>query len=521
VWRKRAQPDGAPEGCLDNVRDGLLRGWAWEAANPVRAVAVDIVIDGQYALTVVADQFREDLKAAGKREGACAFETELPDSVYDYKPHRIEAFFYGTYLPLGGSPIDAVLDRPLARPANAAGRTAPRPVAPAARRAPPTRVLTAEDHERFRQGQQGDAGFSGVSVVLPTHNRAEALEATLREWSGVRAPCEIEFVVVNDGSSDDTAARLQRLADELPNLRWTSVPQGGPALARNAGITLARHDLILLIGDDIRPESSAAIEHHLHAHRVFPSPSVAVLGKIVWPNTDSDHVNFVMTHIQGPGEEQFGYFHTVPYSWLDWRFFYTSNVSFKKSVVTDWNREGFSGAFPLASFEDAELAYRLTKRPSGFEILYQPAACVRHHHPYSARQFLRRQVNCGLMAKVFEQLHPDVAAMIGVDGLKKALAEPAGAAPAPVEDYLSMIEGLKSWACVMDQQDRLGSRNWHGDLLAAVFSASYLQGRLMAHDDPAANYAAGYRYILEDTQERLSTAASYEALGRILELALV
>ncbi|MFN7925260.1 MAG: glycosyltransferase [Bryobacteraceae bacterium] len=517
MWKRAPKPPPPLEGCLDNARDGMLRGWAWDPGDPKRFVAVDLFIDGEYVKSVVASEFREDLAGAKKREGHCSFETELPEFAYDGKPHRLEAFYYGTTTALYGSPIEAALDRPMNLGARGRGRHS-KPKQPTVhQRTPPKRTLSSEDAERFRTARQGDSGFSGISLVMPTHGRASTLEASLRAWTEVRRPCDVEIVVVDDGSTDDTAVRLRRLEADIAGLRWRSVPQGGPAKARNAALAMARHDLAIIVGDDTRPASKDFFEHHLHAHRTFPSPDVAVLGKVVWPSAD-EHLSFVMTHIQGAGEEQFGYFHTLPYSWLDWRFFYTSNVSIKRSVVADWERDGFSGAFPLASFEDAEFAYRLTKRPGDFRVLYYPAATVTHHHPYSVKQFLRRQINCGLMAKIFEDLHPEVVEKIATREVREALAAPLSSPPECAGDYLAMLEGLKAWPAVIEQDQALGSQNWHADLLGGVFRAAYLQGRVMAADDPGANHAAAYRYILDEFFEHMSGAASYEALGRILAL---
>jgi hypothetical protein len=77
-----------------------------------------------------------------------------------------------------------------------------------------------------------------------------------------------------------------------------------------------------------------------------------------------------------------------------------------------------------------------------------------------------------------------------------------------------MIEGIKAWPKVIEQRYNLGSQNWHADLLTAVFELCYLQGFVMSHGDPNANYAGAYTYILERFQERMATAASFEVFGR-------
>ncbi|MGH7887359.1 MAG: glycosyltransferase family 2 protein, partial [Candidatus Binatia bacterium] len=211
-----------------------------------------------------------------------------------------------------------------------------------------------------------DSVYAQISVVIPTCNRAnllaECLRACVRNSGGV----ELEFVVVDGGSSDDTPAVLERLGKEIPSLVWTCGPNGCPGQARNFGATMAKHNTILFIADDIQPLNDDFFRVHSRLHGSYESDRFAVLGKCVWPFRPGFNVNFVMSHIQGHGGEQFGFADLAAYAWLDWRFFYTGNLSIKKAIVADWLIDGFSPAFSLAAFDDREFAYRRTKEPQGF-----------------------------------------------------------------------------------------------------------------------------------------------------------
>jgi GT2 family glycosyltransferase len=86
-----------------------------------------------------------------------------------------------------------------------------------------------------------------VSVVIPTYNRATMVERAVR--SALAQDYEaLEVVVVDDGSSDDTAARLAVFGDRV-RLVCHPVNRGASA-ARNTGIEAARGEYVALLDSD-------------------------------------------------------------------------------------------------------------------------------------------------------------------------------------------------------------------------------------------------------------------------------
>jgi glycosyltransferase involved in cell wall biosynthesis len=89
-----------------------------------------------------------------------------------------------------------------------------------------------------------------VSVVVPTRNRAELLA---RAVASVRAQTmqDLELIIVDDGSTDDTSAYLARLtmSDARVRVQRNAVGGGGSA-ARNAGIALASGRWVAFLDDD-------------------------------------------------------------------------------------------------------------------------------------------------------------------------------------------------------------------------------------------------------------------------------
>ncbi len=87
-----------------------------------------------------------------------------------------------------------------------------------------------------------------VSVVIPTHDRSQLLMRTLRSALWQR-DIDLEIVVVDDGSTDDTAATVRSVGDPRVRLLRHDQAQGVSA-ARNTGIEEARGGWIAFLDDD-------------------------------------------------------------------------------------------------------------------------------------------------------------------------------------------------------------------------------------------------------------------------------
>ena len=90
-----------------------------------------------------------------------------------------------------------------------------------------------------------------VSVILPTHNRSRLLR---RAVASVVAQdySNWEILIIDDGSSDDTPAVIDRLTNELGDqrIRAMRINPSGVCAARNHGLKAARGELISYLDDD-------------------------------------------------------------------------------------------------------------------------------------------------------------------------------------------------------------------------------------------------------------------------------
>jgi GT2 family glycosyltransferase len=258
---------------------------------------------------------------------------------------------------------------------------------------------------------RGIGSYPSASVVIPTFNRLGELQRVLDALGSQFVPTgsSLEVVVVDDGSTDGTAAWLGREAARGV-LRALTGANAGPATARNRGAAAATGEVLVFLGDDTVPDAGWLLAH-LEEHRLFGGAGrpLAVVGYTGFPaGDDTPFHRFVNEY-----GAQFGYLliedpHRVPFN-----FFYTSNVSVVRAEFARLG--GFREDFPAAAWEDIELAYRATR--DGLVIHYQPLARTVHHHRIQPRTFCRRQRTSGRSAAIFADLHPELTDFLGVGRL--------------------------------------------------------------------------------------------------------
>jgi poly-beta-1,6-N-acetyl-D-glucosamine synthase len=86
-----------------------------------------------------------------------------------------------------------------------------------------------------------------ISILVPCYNEADNAEETLTTAAAVDYP-DFEVISINDGSRDNTAEVLDRLAARIPKLRVVHLAANqDKATALNTGALLARHELLVCI----------------------------------------------------------------------------------------------------------------------------------------------------------------------------------------------------------------------------------------------------------------------------------
>lgn len=91
-----------------------------------------------------------------------------------------------------------------------------------------------------------------ITIIIPVYNLEHYIRMTITSALNQQFDGELEVIVVDDGSSDNSLSILQNLANQDSRLRVISQKNAGVSVARNTGIENATGDYICFLdGDDI------------------------------------------------------------------------------------------------------------------------------------------------------------------------------------------------------------------------------------------------------------------------------
>ncbi|MFI7605986.1 glycosyltransferase [Micromonospora sp. NPDC049366] len=127
---------------------------------------------------------------------------------------------------------------------------------------------------RRRRGYWGPPVTEPVSIIVPAYNEQAGIAASVRSLANGDHR-GIEVIVVDDGSTDGTADRVEALG--LRNVRVIRKPNGGKPSALNTGVAYASHEIIVMVdGDTVFERDSVR-----RLVQPFADPSVgAVAGNV-------------------------------------------------------------------------------------------------------------------------------------------------------------------------------------------------------------------------------------------------
>ena len=243
--------------------------------------------------------------------------------------------------------------------------------------------------------EQPDAAWPAVTVLVPAHNEEAVIAHSVQAMLSMDYP-QFEVIVVDDGSTDDTAAVLARLA-AFPNLRIVrKVANDGKAMALNDALPLARGEIVLILDADAEPERDLL-------RRMVPHFAAARVGAV----TGNPRVRNTDTFLARLQSIEFSsIISLLRRSQRVWgRIVTVSGVvaAFRRSALFDVG--GFSPEMPT---EDIELTWKLQKK--FYDVRYEPRAVCWMTVPATYRGLWKQRLRWarGLMQVLHK--HRDVMA---------------------------------------------------------------------------------------------------------------
>ncbi|MFL5818319.1 MAG: glycosyltransferase [Conexibacter sp.] len=225
-----------------------------------------------------------------------------------------------------------------------------------------------------------------ISVVVCSCNGAATIGETLDGLGGLDYP-DYEVVVVDDGSTDDTAS----IAADRRGVRLISTENRGLSAARNTGLRAASGEIVAYVDDDAYPDPqwldyvALALRDGVHAGvggPNLPVPDDGLVAESV-ANAPGGPVHVLLSdtvaeHIPG------------------------CNMAFRRDRLEAVG--GFGEQYRVAG-DDVDVCWRLQAR--GWTLGFHPAAVVWHHRRGSVRRFWRQQRGYGRAEALLERAWPE------------------------------------------------------------------------------------------------------------------
>ena len=99
-----------------------------------------------------------------------------------------------------------------------------------------------------------------LSILMPVFNEAETVEVVVKRVLDVPYPCDVELVIVDDGSSDGTAALLAGIDDPRVSVHTHPVNRGKGAAIRTAAAEATGTHVVMCDADlEYSPEDLPAL----------------------------------------------------------------------------------------------------------------------------------------------------------------------------------------------------------------------------------------------------------------------
>lgn len=230
--------------------------------------------------------------------------------------------------------------------------------------------------------QEKEGFYPFISIIVPVYNEGIVLQNSIESLLDINYP-NYEIIIVNDGSTDDTASIAEELVGHqkgrngLVKISLINKPNGGKAKALNAGIQYSEAQFVLCMDGDsqLTPNSLRMAVRH------FIDPAVgAVAGNVKVQNR-----KHLLTDLQA-----LEYLEGLNMPRSSQGFLQMVNIIpgpiglFRKTALRD---AGFYSSDTFA--EDADITLKILAQ--NWKIVYEPNAIAYTEAPVSIYQLLKQR----------------------------------------------------------------------------------------------------------------------------------
>jgi glucosyl-dolichyl phosphate glucuronosyltransferase len=232
-----------------------------------------------------------------------------------------------------------------------------------------------------------------IDVAICTWNRCRLLAPTLDRLRELEVPPHVDWqvIVVDNNSTDNTAATLQNFAGRLP-LRTTFEPRPGLSNARNRAVAAATGDYLAWTDDDVLVDRRWMAAY---AQAFERWPTAAFFGGPIQPSFEGTPPRWLAEHwrivAQAFAVRELG---DVPFPFDGSQVPYGANCAFRTDVQRRYLYDPSLGRGPGISLSGEEAAVMRQMLADGLTGWWVPDARVRHCIP-------RHRQSLGYLRQIF------------------------------------------------------------------------------------------------------------------------
>lgn len=228
--------------------------------------------------------------------------------------------------------------------------------------------------------------FPKVSILIPAHNEGVVIKETINAMLKIDYPNDqLEIIVINDNSSDDTGEILAQMQKENSDRKFivinTTKENGGKGKsnALNIGYKVSTGEYLVIYDADNTPESMAVkyLVNKIEQDKIFG----AVIGKF---RTRNKNRNLLTKFIN---------IETLSFQWMAqagrWQLFKLCTIPGTNFIVRREIIEKLNGWDVDAIAEDTEISFRIYEM--GYKIGFIPLAVTWEQEPESLKVWFKQR----------------------------------------------------------------------------------------------------------------------------------